>query len=386
MKILHIAASLDPERGGPSTVVTKLTEALADKGIDVSVFAPSKEAKATRTYNQNDIQITIFPLSYLSRVWPFHSFEFTRALRKHIFDFDLIHIHEIWHYPLFASFQAAKQASKPYLVTTHGTLEPYCLKIKPIRKILYSALFAKKILKQAAAFHAVSDEEVKDITDYTDNKNIYCIPNGLNIQDLENAPDKKEIEIMYPEVKGKKKILFLGRIHPKKGLDILAKAFANIAQKREDVCLLIVGPDNNSYQSRIEKILAGKGVLDKTVFTGTLTEKPKLAALSGADIFVLPSYSEGFSMSILEAMACGLPVVITKKCNFPQVESIQAGRIIHNNVPELTNTIIELLDNPELRNSMGSMGRKLVRDKYTWNKLADEMIRCYEEIINRHKS
>ncbi len=385
MKILHIASSLNPERGGPTTVVTELTEALADKGLDVSIFTTSKEKQSTYTCRKN-IKIATFPTNLLSRIWPFYSLELARALKNQAADFDLIHIHEIWHYPLFASYQAQKKANLPYLVTAHGTLEPYCLKIKALRKKIYSTLFIQKILKQADALHAVSDNEIKDIANFTDNKNIYYIPNGLNMENFKNLPDRKEFEKMYPSVKGKKVILFLGRIHPKKGLDILAEAFTNIAIKRKDVCLLIVGPDNENYQSRIEEFLNRKGALDKTIFTGIITGNSKLAVLSGADIFVLPSYSEGFSISILEAMACALPVVITKKCNFPQVESAQAGRIINNNVTELTNTLTELLDNPELRNNLGASGEKLVRDEYTWDKLADKMINCYEEIINNHKN
>ena len=111
---------------------------------------------------------------------------------------------------------------------------------------------------------------------------------------------------MYTRVKGKRTILFLGRIHPKKGLDILAKAFAQITRIRKDVCLLIAGPDNDNHKRKIEKILSNENVLDKVVFTGTLTGTKKLAALSGSDVFVLPSHSEGFGMSILEAMICGL--------------------------------------------------------------------------------
>lgn len=364
----------------------ELTEVLTRKGIDVSIFTTSKSIKSEHTYNRNNVKISVFPLSFLSKIWPFYSYELSKALNRQIADFDLLHVHEIWHYPLFAGCREAKKTNVPYLVTAHGTLEPYCLKIKSVRKKLYSTLFAKKILKQAAALHAVSEEEIKNITDFVNNRNVYYIPNGINIEWLENPPDREKIENLYPEIDGRKKILFLGRIHPKKGLDLLAKSFADIVQKRKDVCLLVIGPDNENYRSRIEALLAEKEVLNKTLFTGTLTGDNKLAVISGADIFVLPSYSEGFSMSTLEAMACGLPVVITKKCNFPQVEAAQAGRIINNNVNELTNAVIEILDNPELRNRMGNSGKKLIQNEYTWDKLADRMIDCYQDIISRNKN
>jgi len=116
-----------------------------------------------------------------------------------------------------------------------------------------------------------------------------------------------------------------------------------------------------------------------------LTGNEKLAALSRADIFVLSSYSEGFSMSILEAMACGLPVVITKQCNFPEVEGIGAGKIIDADANHLSEALIELLDNPELCKDMGDRGKRLVMEKYTWDKVADQMIAAYEEILGGRK-
>jgi glycosyltransferase involved in cell wall biosynthesis len=203
---------------------------------------------------------------------------------------------------------------------------------------------------------------------------------------MENLPDKNTFENTYPQLKGKKVILFLGRIHPKKGLDILAEAFGKIIRKQHNASLLIVGPDSDSYRSKIEKILAREGVLDKAIFTGTLTGNHKLAALSRADIFVLPSHSEGFSMSILEAMGCGLPVVITKQCHFPEVEQMQAGKIIDGDATELSEIIMELLNNPQLCRKMGKAGQKLVRDKYTWDEVADKMIGVYEEILKKQKS
>ena len=385
MKVLHIATSLDPERGGPTKVVTELTQALKEKGIDVSIYAPSNNAQNMRSETLNGVAVTIFPTDFISKVWPFHSPLFTEKLKKAISDFDLLHIHEIWHYPEYVCYKYAKQMQKPYLVTIHGALDSSCLNYKANKKKIYSALIQKKILREAAALHAVNEDEVKSTADYVYNKNIFCVPNGLNTAEFENLPDKSELGNLYNRIKGKKVILFLGRIHPKKGLDILARAFVEIAKKKDDVCLLIVGPDNNHYQRQIEKILDEQNATDKVVFTGILAGTDKLAVLSGSDIFVLPSHSEGFSMSILEAMICGLPVVITKECHFSEVQKVQAGRIIDSDIYELSDTIIELLDNPDLCRRMGNAGRQLVKSKYTWDKTADRMISHYEEILRNYK-
>jgi len=386
MKVLHVAASLDAEYGGPVTVVTGLTQALARKGIDVSVFATSENAESAYTSDLNGVTARVFPTGALSRFWPSYSPRLARTLRKEAPNFDLIHIHEIWHYLNFTCYQVAKATRKPYLVAVHGALEPSCLDYKALKKKIYSVLIQRRILKNAAALHAVTAEEVESIAEFVDHRNICCVPNGLNIEDFENLPGKSKLEDSYPQMKGKRIILFLGRIHPKKGLDLLAKAFGQAVKKQANVCLLIAGPNNDGHQAQIEKILARERVLDKVIFTGALTGSRKLAALNGADIFVLPSHSEGFSMSILEAMACGLPVVITRQCHFLEVEKMQAGKIIDANVAELSETLIQLLMNPLLCRKMGRSGKKLVRDQYTWEQAADKMIGCYEEILTGQRT
>lgn len=386
MKILHVATSLEYERGGPTTVVMELTQNLARKGIDITVFTSMDNAKCTTADDLKGVKVKTFPTNAFSKIWPYYSSSFKKALQKELVNFDLVHIHEIWHYPVFACYKAAKAKQKPYIITVHGSLEPSCLNYKAFKKKIYTALIERKILEEASALHAVTEDEVKSIRDFVDNKNIYCVPNGLNIEALESLPDKNTLEGIYPQIKNKKVILFLGRIHPKKGLDILAEAFGKIIRKQHNACLLIVGPDSDSYRSQIEKILTREDVLDKAVFTGTLTGNLKLAALNRADIFVLPSHSEGFSMSILEAMGCGLPVVITKQCHFPEVEQMQAGKIIDGDANELSEIILELLNNPQLCRKMGKAGQKLVRDKYTWDDVTDKMIGVYEEILNKQKS
>lgn len=380
MKVLHIAASLSYEWGGPTKVVAGLTEALAKKGIEITVFAPiTDELKFAQI---NGVNVQIFKQSFPARIWTSCSLELARAVEREISKFDLIHIHEIWHHPQFIAYKAAIKAGKPYIITIHGELEPWCLSNKKIRKKVVSFLFQKKIIEDASALHALTQEEIKNISNYAENNNIFLIPNGIVIEEFEELSNEDCIKDMYPEIKDKKVILFLGRIHPKKGLELLIKAFSRIAKDRNDVCLLIVGPDSEGYQHTIEKICKTEGILNSVIITGMLIGRKKLAALRVANLFVLPSHSEGFSISILEALACGLPVVITKECNFPEVEKMGAGRVIERDVEQLSNNLIELLENPELCKTMGEKGKKMVRDTYTWDKIADKMVAVYETVMS----
>jgi len=237
-------------------------------------------------------------------------------------------------------------------------------------------LIQKRILKEASAIHAITNEEVRQIKNFVNNKNIIMIPNGINPEDFMDLPSRKELEKLYPKLKGKKIILFMGRIHPKKGLDLLAKAFRRIGRERDDVYLLIAGPDNVDYKEKIEKILKEEGVLDKVIFTGMLKDRKKLVALGGSDIFILPSYSEGFSMAILEAMISKLPVIITHQCNFPEVAEYGAGIVIKPDSEQLTKALSKLLNDPHLCEKMGENSHKLI---------ADQMIKLYKKVLSRKK-
>lgn len=386
MKILHVAASLDPEYGGPVEVVTGLTQALAKKGVEVSVFAPSGNDKGIYTSNLEGVKVRFFLTDFFSKFWLSHSPSLAKTLMKEASSFDLIHIHEIWHHPSYSAYRAARSARKPFIITIHGELEPWCLRHKAFKKKIYSVLIQRKILKEASALHAITKEEVNNISSFVANKNVLHVPNGLNPEQWKQLPGRALLENLYPQVKGKKVILFLGRIHPKKGLDILARSFGKISREQKDVCLLIVGPNDSEYQNKVEKMIETEGILDKVIFTGMLTGHAKMAALSGADIFVLSSYSEGFSIAILQAMICGLPVIVTHQCNFPEIEEIKAGVVIDPNVDQLTDSLTKLLNKPQLCKEMGENGRRLIIERFTWDKVAAEMINSYENILADSKT
>ena len=382
MRVLHVVASLSPEWGGPTKVVQGLTEALIEKGIEISIFAPVNRGCKNNIVRPKGADVRLFKQTLFSKIWTAYSPSLIRALYEEASKFDLIHIHEIWHFPHFAAYCIAKKLKKPFIITPHGAIEPWALNYKAFKKKIFTILVQKRILNQASALHALTTKEVKYIRDFGVKNQIKVIPNGINIEEFKNLPPWQDLEKIYPELSDKRIILFLGRIHPKKGLDILARAFAKIARNRDDVRLLIVGPDSNGYRKQIETILKREGVFKKTIFTGILTGSKKMAALSRANVFILPSYSEGFSIAILEAMVCGLPVIITDRCNFPEVVENAAGIIIKPNTEELKEALIKLLDNTQLCKEMGRNGHKLVLEKFTWDKIADKMINLYKSLLS----
>jgi len=351
------------------------------KGVEVAVFAPTNQQELGTEVGLEGVRLQLFEQGWLSKVWTAHSSALDRALQGEVQHYDLLHIHEIWHHPHFAAYCAARKFNKPYVVTVHGALDTWCLNYKSLKKRIYAALIQRRILNEAAAIHAITQDEVKDIRAFGVHSPVVVIPNGIDPGEFCDPPKKEEIEKLYPELQGKKVVLFLGRIHPIKGLDILAKAFGVIAKERDDIRLMVVGPDNEGCQKQVEQILEVQEVRRKCIFTGTLTGEQKLAALSRADIFVLSSYSEGFSMAILEALACGLPVVITRQCNFPEVAEANAGIVIDPDVDQLAAALYKLIENSGLREKMGSNGRHLVMEHFTWDKIAGQMVELYQNVL-----
>jgi len=250
-----------------------------------------------------------------------------------------------------------------------------------LRKRIYAISIQRRILREAAALQALTQEEAKHMRTFGVNNRTRVIPNGIDSEEFQTLPSPEAFEELYPELRGKKVLLFLGRLHPIKGLDILAKAFGKITIGREDVHLVIAGPDSEGYQIQVERGLTSEGVVSKTTFTGMLAGSERLAALSRADVFLLPSYSEGFSMALLEAMICGLPVVITQQCCFPEVAEAKAGIVIEPDPNQLAESLTRLLDDARLRKEMGANGRQLVLEKFTWHKVTDQMVQLYEDVL-----
>lgn len=381
MKILHVVISLAPEWGGPVKVVHELTESLVEKGLEVTLFAPVQKGGEVNIARPKGVNLQLFEEGFFSCCWSGYSPKLARAVAQEVNKFDLVHIHELWSYSHLVASRVAIKVGKPYVVTVHGELEPWAINYKTLKKKIYSLLVQRRILQKAAALHAITDEEIRHIRAYGVDNKILMIPNGINPQEFQALPAHRELEQLYPQLAGQQVVLFLGRLHPKKGLDILARAFGKVARGRDDLCLLVVGPDSESYQAEVVKILMAEDVLDKVIFTGMLTGREKLTALARADICVIPSYSEVRSIVALEAMACGLPVIITRQCHFPEVVEAGAGLVIEPEVGQLAVALEKMLSNPQLRQEMGSNGRRLVNEKFTLEKVTEQMIAMYEDIL-----
>lgn len=393
MKILCVVPSYWPafEYGGPIYSVHYLNKELVKRGINVTVYTTNiglrSRVPVNRVSEIDDVKVLYFnfsqALEFLGETgWQF-SWQMTRALSKNIKYFDIIYLPAVWNYPTIATAFCAKKYRKPYVISPRGALYPYTLSKKAWKKRLYYKIIIKKVLLEAAAIHYTTEDEAEKCHSFLGltNKNYFVVPNGIDLSDFSKLPDRKVLREHYPMLKHKKVLLFLGRITWKKGLDLLIKAYSRLSKKRDDVHLLIAGPDEGGYKKKVIGLLKDAGVLERVTFTGMLLGERKLAAYVGSDLFVLPSYSENFGMAVVEAMACGLPVVISDQVGiYKEVEKAKAGIVIKPNSDSLYAALIELLNNEEKARQMGTRGRQLVEEIFSIEKVADKMIKAFREI------
>ncbi len=386
MRVLHIVGFY-PEIGGPYTVVKNLLLKLVEKGVDVKVLSP-----LPKNYNKKKIEFikTLpFPVEYVEEqlpryIWPSFSLKFFKKINEEAKRYDLFHsamIFDFYNLPLLLQ-------KTPFICSPHGTLmqEAYKMKLfKRVKKDVFIKLVGKRILEKAKFMHLITEEEKRHFLQFFPEfeGKIRVVPNGLILSEFEADLAKEDLVKKYPYLKEKKIILFLSRINWKKGLDLLIPAFAKLYSKMKDVHLIIAGKDDgDGYENKVKEWVKKYNLNDSVTFTGLVTGNDKITLLYGSDIFVLPSYSEGLPTAVLEAMAVGLPIVITDKCGITdEVVNNNTGLIVQTNIESVYEGMKKLLENESLRKTISENGRRLAREYYNIEKVVDKMIEMYEEAL-----
>jgi glycosyltransferase involved in cell wall biosynthesis len=388
MRILHVIPSLAPRFGGPPMVVVEMCRELARCGQDVAIYttdlgmdqdSPPLCTSPFKPPGRLDIRYFPIVIPGLFGV----SSELARALRDTIGSYDLVHIHSLYRFSSTAAAYYARRAGVPYIVRPHGTLDPFIFRRRRALKSIYEALFEKRNLEQAAAVHFTTAEELE----LAKSCGIKCrgvvIPLGAHRDIASRRGWREEFNRLWPQTQGQQTILYFGRLNFKKGLDILARAFGIVARARDNVQFLIAGPDDEGYGVRVREWLAAEGVLERTTFAGMLSGDAKQTALHGADMFVLASYSENFGLAVVEAMAAGLPVVISDRVNiWREVAQAGAGLVTRCDAQEVARALLRMLDGQALRETASSAGRRLVEQLFSWRAAGQRMIELYRNILD----
>lgn len=372
---LHVLSHLHPKYGGVSAVVPQLNSALADTGryaIQLAAFCEGGE-QYFPVVSQN-VNISHLPISHRA-YWEARN---PKELRSMFSSSGGVHIHGLWQQSTALAASAARKQVKPYIISAHGMLEPWALANKRWKKKLYLALVEKNNLQSASCLHALTRAEVEDYRRLGLRAPIAIIPNGVLL------PTQRSGEAFlheFPALAGKRLVLFLGRIHFKKGLDILCQAWARVAKDSPDSHLVLGGPDFEGTRGKVEQLLHELKIVSRVTFTGMLAGELKWSALAAAELFVLPSYSEGLSVSTLEAMGMGKPVLITENCHLPEAAQFGCGMVIGATANQLEDALKNMLSkSSSALQAMGACGEHLVRSRYSWAAIGDQMSSLYRWI------
>jgi glycosyltransferase involved in cell wall biosynthesis len=386
MRILHVITTLAPRYGGPVKACLELCRELARRGEQVVIYTTNIDGNGELNVSldtplwDEEVEIRYFPVQ-VPRRYVF-SLPFAKALKTAIPGYDLVHIYSLYLFPSTVAAYYCRRYGVPYLLEPHGTLDPYLFRRHRGRKWIYEYLFERRNLNESSAIRFTTVEEQELTRPLGLKAPGVIVPIGVNLQDYEGTTLLRTFPATWPETRSKKVILFLSRLNFKKGLDLLAKAFGQVARQRDDVHLILAGPDDDGYGAQVHRWLEAEGVLGRATFTGMLLGEEKLAALRNADVFVLPSYTENFGIAVTEAMSCGLPVVISNKVNiWREVAEVGAGFVVNCDVEEISKALLTLLDDPLLRKDMGQRGRRLVAERFTWEVMGEQMVQVYQQIL-----
>ncbi len=392
MRILHIIPSYLPAVGatGPILAMHSLNKELVKNGVDVTVYTTNFDTKGILNVPINTgvmidgVKVFYFPITF--RLWQY-SLDLHKSIRKNIKSYDLVHITSVFlSISTLGSFYAQK-FKKPYIISPHGTLMKVPLAYHGIKKTIYNFLLEKRNLRKASALHFTSllEKEEYLFSDLPKNRDV-VIPNCFDGQLLEeNELSTGFFRRKYNIKTNQKIILFLGRISWKKGFDTLVPAFAEVLKKEPIVLLVIAGPNEENYQKEVEKEIKNYKlkISENVIFTGMLAGEDKNAAYKGSDVFVLPSYSENFGVSVIEAMSAGLPTIITHGVGISgEVIKRNAGWVVPKDANSIAEAILDILANPLKAKNIAENAKLLVRDEFLAHTVVFKYIKMYEELID----
>lgn len=335
-----------------------------------------------RGYEPIDLEgLSTLEIDVLPRSWPRFfgtSWAMARRLEEVVPKADVIHLHSLYLFHDWAAAHYCWRCGKPYIVRPHGTLDPFIFRRHRWRKAVADVLFQNRVLQRAAGLHYTAADEWLLARPHARNPRGCIIPIGIDLSSLENLPPRAVLRARYPAIGDRKVVLFLGRLSFKKGVDILVNAFAEVARHRQDLFLVIAGPDEG-IKAEAERRISELGIGPQTQFTGMVTGADKLMVLAGSDAFLLPSQSENFGIAVVEAAACGIPVVISDRVNlWREFQDAGAALVGPPEAPAFAAHLNFLLENPERAKEIGSRGAKLVRCSFHWEALG----RRYEDMYD----
>lgn len=364
MKILHFITSIDKKGGGPSRSVPLLAKGQAALGHHVTLLTVRSEHMNIGLLEGSAVTLKILDPNYTKN-----------ELREFVLSekFDLIQLQSIWDLRYHYVAKLARANHIPYVFTPRGMLEKWSLQQKTFKKKLALALYQKKDLNKAACVHTTAEMEAQNIQALNIKAPCAIIPNGIECEKYPCRPIDKDV---------KKQVLFLSRIHIKKGLELLIEAWERLAKDFPEWRLKIVGNGTPEYINHLNQLINHKQLYDTISISNPVFGNEKIELYQESSLFILPSYSENFGMVVAEAMSCGVPVITTENTPWQLLNTTNTGWCISLSVSSIENTLRQAFSlSPDTLSGMGQRASELIKAQFDYNKIADNTIALYRWII-----
>jgi glycosyltransferase involved in cell wall biosynthesis len=385
--ILHVIPYMHPSAGGPPVVVENFITEANRLGHCSQIISTPSYCNGDQSNLQKRLK-QLAPATFLNvlETFPVLSRSGAAKINAHVRQADIVHVHTLWN-PLNVSARyACLRHKRPYVLMPHGMLDPYSLSVKALKKSIYLQLFERHNIACAQRIIYTTLEE-KRLAASTGLRLPagQLVPLGASASSASRDDLRAQFLTKFPQVGGKRTLLFLGRIHPKKGLDRILNCLQSVKQSVPNVLLVVAGDGETHYTRHLRQLVSALGVHDYVLFTGRLEGELKWASFAGAELFLLPSRQENFAITVAEAMQMAVPVIISDKVNtWPYVKEARAGLVLDERDIDslLPHAIEELLKDDTTRLEMGVRGSQYARERLTWHASTQKLLACYNKVLS----
>lgn len=389
MRVLHVIPSVARRYGGPSKAIVEMGRALQEQGVSVLIATTDADGPGRLPVELGKaVEHEGVPTIFFSRQWSEafkYSYSLGRWLERNVREFDLVHVHAVFSYSSLAAAEACRRRCVPYVVRPLGSLDPSSLGQRRFLKRVLWRLGVRRMLQRASAIHYTTVTERRRAEDALGIRSGVVIPLGIDHELFEEPLGSYNFPQGMTSLNGAPYVLVLCRLHPKKGLEFMLDIFSEIVRKSEfeEWKLVVAGDGDPSYVAGLKRSAQRNGN-ESVIFTGWLDGVEKVAAIRGAELLALPSSQENFGLSVVEALACGVPVLVSDCVNLAEeIQEAGAGWVAALERDAFRSALEDALRNESERDVRGRAGQEFVRSHFDWLAVAEQLVELYRGITGR---